>query len=176
MVTNELYISKALPKNYLNHPAVKWWVGHANSLAFYIHCMTDELYVRFGNKKTLHFVAQQIEKKLNFIFDTQPPTFLTQKIINSHRSSLLYKTELNAHLYDFCYKKQVPLSSITKQNFHVDFVPYLLTNSNIMDVVTMRFSTSKQIPSYSSVQKQFTIYNNYKYAFPKNEPELNYVW
>ena len=161
LCTNRLYLSKGFAKPYLNHPACKWWKNQPESLAYYIFCHVNELYNRFGKANKLWEVSIQIADELNYELFTGVPQFLNNEIVESHKSALVYKTECNFYLYEFCYYYQIPLNRIN-ENTCEDFVYYLLRGSNIKEFSTMRWSESNKIPKGSNV---LTAYENYRWYY-----------
>jgi hypothetical protein len=86
-------------KGWSNHPAVKMWKGHEQSLYDYIVAMTDEWILR-GYKTTIKDKAQATLKtamRLNLVAPiVNPPNWITEYevyevVAKSHRIALLTK-------------------------------------------------------------------------------------
>ena len=86
-------------KGWSNHPAVKMWKGHEQSLYDYIVAMTDEWILR-GYKTTIKDKASETLKvaTLHGLVSniTKPPTWITEsqvykEVAKSHRLALLTK-------------------------------------------------------------------------------------
>jgi hypothetical protein len=86
-------------KGWSNHPAVKMWKGHEQSLFNYIVAMTDEWILR-GYKTTIKDKAAEtlrVAVNHNLVsLDKTPPTWITesslyQEVAKSHRLALLTK-------------------------------------------------------------------------------------
>jgi hypothetical protein len=94
-------------KGWSNHPAVKMWKGHEQSLYHYIVAMTDEWILR-GYKTTIKDKASETLKVATahgLVSNiTNPPTWITEsqvykEVAKSHRLALLtkdYNTYLDA--------------------------------------------------------------------------------
>lgn len=175
LCTNRLFISKSFPENYRNHPACKWWQSNPSSLAYYIFCHVNELYNRFGKAGTIWNASIDIANSLNYDLFTGVPEFLSSKIVESHRSALLYKTECNYWLHQYCFNNGLPLNSINEKNSY-DFVDFLLINSNVDEFSTMRWSESSKVPTIANVNSAHKNFLWYKAIFRESVSKLTYVW
>lgn len=176
LATNKLYLSKGFATPYKNHPAFKWWANCPKSLAYYIFNCTNEMYNRFGKCNKLWETSAKIIEDVGFDMVVSVPNFLTSEIVESHKNALLYKTEANYILYDYCYINAISLNSINANNCQKRFVPFLLSYSSIKNFTTMRFSDSSKVPTISDVDKKWNEFEFYAEKFPNNYSELAYVW
>lgn len=100
-----------------NHPASKLWVGYETELLYYIYCHISEWIDKRGCESkinSLNFIL--LRKYININWENQNPSWITDELIQTHRSVLIqkeiekennieYKIKMLWHDEDFTYSQ-----------------------------------------------------------------------
>lgn len=84
---------EGFPNRWINHPAVKMWMGYPDALKLYFN-MSIKLWIKRGYKNSMEFQKVDFSKKIKL-----PKWFGNERFHKAHRQSLLFK--------DFDYYKEI---------------------------------------------------------------------
>jgi len=83
------------PDRWINHPAVRMWMGYSDALKLYLN-MAIKLWIERGYKNSMEFQTPDFSSRIKL-----PPWFGDERFHRAHRQALLFKD------YDY-YKKFFP--------------------------------------------------------------------
>ncbi|MFH1358568.1 MAG: pyrimidine dimer DNA glycosylase/endonuclease V [archaeon] len=101
-----ILIRRTKAKGWRNHPAVKMWKGHTNTLKFYFNKSLEE-WISRGYKNNMKF--ENIKGKIVF-----PKWFRNRKFHSSHKSNLLRKDK--KYYSKFGWKEPLDLPYVWPKN------------------------------------------------------------
>ena len=81
------------PDRWINHPAVRMWMGYPDALKLYLN-MSIKLWIERGYKNTMKFQNPDFSSKIEL-----PPWFGDDRFHRAHRQALLFK--------DYNYYKKI---------------------------------------------------------------------
>ena len=175
------FVPKGNPKKraWYNHPAVEMWRDSPGDLSYYIYCCARELKNRGRDTEMIRKVYKFKEFNGVDFSSIHPPLWKNDKLISSHRKSLLIKSFVKACCYLASYKHCIELvdaalllydiDSLFSQYAHEYFPTNLKPEFFCFDSVAKeakRFSDNKRIIGNVSIyMKELKIFEKYWLAF-----------
>ena len=190
------FVPKSNPKKqaWYNHPAVEMWRESPGDLSYYIYCCARELKNRGKNSEMIRKAYGFNELNGVGFSSIHPPLWKNDKLISSHRKSLIIKSFAKACCYLASYKHRIELAdaavllydinSFFDQYAHEYFPTNLKPEFFCFESLAKeaeRFSKNKRIIcNVNTYIKELMVFEKYWLAFyPDPEGvfiDLNYYW